>query len=141
MTGSSRADIAHFCETLPEVVRGGDDARPSWSVHGKAFVFFREPRPDAVDGDGTRLTDVICLRTQGADDKAVLIEDETNPFFTTPHFNGYSAVLVRESRLAELDRDLLQEVITEGWLSRAPKKVAKAYLATLAPVDGSGVEG
>lgn len=141
MTGSSRADLAAFCEALPEVVRGGTDERPTWSVHDKAFVFFREPRGDALDADGSRLTDVICIRTQGADDKAVLLDDETNPFFTTGHFNGYPAVLVRESRLDELDRDLLQEVITEGWLSRAPKRLAKTYLATLAPVDSTDVEG
>ena len=129
MTGSSRADLAGFCAALPQVVRGGSEDRPSWSVQDKAFVFFREPRRDAVDANGERLTDVICLRTHGADDKAALVEDETNPFFTTPHFNGYPAVLVRESDLPRLDRDLLQEVVTEAWLSRAPKRLAKSWLA------------
>ncbi|MGJ6979190.1 MmcQ/YjbR family DNA-binding protein [Aestuariimicrobium soli] len=125
------ADIEAFCEALPEVVRGGSDDLPSWAFRDKTFVFFREPRPDAVDDAGERLTDVICLRTRGADAKAALVDDDQNPFFTTPHFNGYPAVLVRESRLPELDRDLLQEVILDGWLARAPKRLAKEYLASL----------
>ncbi|WP_284550453.1 MmcQ/YjbR family DNA-binding protein [Aestuariimicrobium sp. T2.26MG-19.2B] len=127
--GSTVADIERIAGSLPEAVRGGSDELPSWAVHGKTFIFFREPRPDAVDGSGDRLTDVICIRTHGADDKQALLDDDQNPFFTTPHFNGYPAVLVRTSDLRRLDPALLEEVIVEAWLSRAPKRVAKAYLA------------
>lgn len=127
-SGARVDDVARLCEALPEVTRRGTAELPSWSVGGKAFVFFREPRSDALDAAGERLTDVICLRTHGDDDKRALVDDASNSFFTTPHFNGYAAVLVRASHLDQLDVDLLEDVICEAWLSRAPKKVARAFL-------------
>ena len=67
----------------------------------------------------------------------MLVDDDQNPFFTTPHFNGYPAVLVRASDLHRLEPALLEEVIVEAWLSRAPKRVAKAYLAQFTQLPGS----
>jgi hypothetical protein len=56
------------------------------------------------------------------------VEDESTPFFTIPHFNGYSAVLVQESRLGELTRQELEEVITDAWAAKAPKRLVKEHL-------------
>ena len=47
-------------------------------------------------------------------------------YFTTPHFEGYAAVLVK---LAEIDVGDLQELITEAWLARAPRKLVQEFLA------------
>jgi hypothetical protein len=61
--------------------------------------------------------------------KELMLSDDRGLFFTTPHFNGYPAVLVRIPDLARLDRGELEELVVEAWLTRAQKRVAKAWLA------------
>jgi hypothetical protein len=56
--------------------------------------------------------------------KEALLADEPNVYFTTPHFDGYPAVLVRLDRIAAHE---LEELIVEAWLARAPKRLAKEY--------------
>ena len=58
-----------------------------------------------------------------------MLADDRGVFFTTPHWNGYSAVLVRIPDLERIDRDELFELVAGAWLSRAQKRVAKAWLA------------
>ena len=62
------------------------------------------------------------------EDKHALVQDETSPFFTTPHFNGHLSVLLRASRIGELTRDELAEVVQDAWLARASKRRAAAWL-------------
>jgi hypothetical protein len=57
-----------------------------------------------------------------------MLADDRGVFFTTPHFVGYPAVLIRIPTLARLDRDELQDIVAEAWLTRAQKRVAKAWL-------------
>jgi hypothetical protein len=64
--------------------------------------------------------------------KFALIADDPGVFFTTPHFDGYPAVLVR---LAEIGVPELEELITEAWLAQAPNTLARRFLRT---VDGAG---
>ena len=138
--GSTVADVHELAAAMPgaELAEGSKE-NPIYAVRGKSFVFFRNPRPDAVDPvTGERYTDVICMWTETLEDKQALVEDPSNPFFTTPHFDGYRAVLVRASRLGELDRDELAEVIADAWLARAPKRMAAAWLAEHPPVPESG---
>jgi hypothetical protein len=93
---------------------------PVYQVGGKSFVFFRNPRPDAVDpSTGERYPDVIVFWVESDADKQALVQDPSSPFFTTPHFNGHLSVLIRASRLAEITRAELAEVIQDAWLSRA----------------------
>ncbi len=61
-------------------------------------------------------------------EKQALVQDESTPFFTIPHFKGYNAVLVQQSRLGELTRQELEEVITDAWATKAPKKLVKEHL-------------
>jgi hypothetical protein len=61
--------------------------------------------------------------------KELLLSDARDVYFTTPHFNGYAAVLVRIPDLERIDRDELEELVVEAWLTRAQKRVAKAWLA------------
>jgi hypothetical protein len=111
------------------VVQGGGE-NPVYQVGGKSFVFFRTKRPDAVDPEtGERYDDVIVLWVPSEDDKLALVSDESNPFFTTPHFDGHLSVLVRASRLGELSLQELTEVIQDAWLSRASKRRADTWLA------------
>jgi hypothetical protein len=107
------------------VVRGGAE-NPVYQVGGKSFVFFRTARPDAFDPrTGERYTDVIVFWVASEEDKLALVQDETSPFFTTPHFDGHLSVLLRGSRIGEVTREELAEVVQDAWLARAsPRRVA-----------------
>ena len=128
-------DIDEICASLPETELGiswGD--RPTWKVprgeKGKGFVLYRAPHKTAVDPEtGEMYDDLLVIITPTEHDKIMLVEDERTPFFTIPHFNGYNAVLVQQSRLGEVDYDELVEIITDAWATRAPKRLAKAYFA------------
>lgn len=123
-----RDDIDGIAMALPEVTREGTDERPSYSVNGKGFLHWREPRKDAVDADtGERMEDVICVIVPGPDDKEAILQ-LGDPWFTTPHFTGYPAVLVRERDLGRLDYLELAEIITDAWATKAPKRVVKEHL-------------
>ena len=99
--------------------KGGPAGNPVYQVSGKSFVFFRNPRPDAVDPiTGERYDDVIVFWVRDESDKEAMVQDETTPYFTTPHFDGHLSVLVRASRIGELSYAELAEVVEDAWLSR-----------------------
>jgi hypothetical protein len=125
------ADLDELALAMPEATKDvSDDGRPSYLVHGKMFCFHRGRRPDAIDPEtGERLDDVLVFRVADVDVKELLLSDDRGVFFTTPHFDGYAAVLVRIPDLARLDREELRETVVEAWLTRAQKRVAKAWLA------------
>ena len=116
---------------MPHVtVEGGSRDNLVYQVGGQSFVFFRNPRPDAVDPQtGERYDDVIVIWVESDDDKAALVQDPGSPFFTTDHFNGHRSVLVRASRLGEVTRQELAELIQDAWLARASKRRAAVWLA------------
>ena len=127
------ADVDEICGALPETWFGtswGDV--PTWLVphrpdKGRGFVLYRQPHTTAVDPDtGEPYDDLLVIRTANDDDKRALVEAD-GPFFTIPHFNGYTAVLVRLSRLGEISRDELAEVITDAWRACAPNKLVKQH--------------
>ena len=116
-----------------------EDGRPSYSVHGKFFCFHRRPRPDAVDPEtGERLDDVLVFRVVDLGEKEIMLADDRGVFFTTPHWNGYAAVLMRIPSLGRIDREELRDLVAEAWLTRAPKRVAKAWLAEQGIEDSAG---
>jgi hypothetical protein len=124
------ADLDELALALPQVTKEvSEDGRPSYHVHGKLFCFHRGRRPDAVDEHGERLEDVLMFRVPDLDVKELLLADDRGVYFTTPHFNGYAAVLVRIPDLARLDRDELRDLVQDAWLTKAQKRVAKAWLA------------
>src|SRR5689334_24795252 len=115
-------DVHELALAMPHVTveRGPKHDNPVYQVGRKSFVFFRTPRPDAFDPDtGERYDDVIVFWVPDEGDKLALVQDETTPFFTTPHFDGHLSVLLRASRLAEIGYDELAEVVQDAWLSRA----------------------
>ncbi len=122
-------------DDVHEIARGMPGAAVTaegrvYQVSGRSFVFFRTPRPDAVDPDtGERYDDVIVFWVASEEEKQALVLDESTPFFTTPHFAGHPSVLLRGSRIGELDRDELAETIYDAWLARAGKRAAAAWLA------------
>jgi hypothetical protein len=125
------ADLDELALAMPQTTKEvSDDGRPSYLVHGKRFCLQRSRRPDALDpATGERLDDVLMFRVADLDVKELMVADERGIFFTTPHFRGYPAVLVRIPDLARLDRDELHDLVAEAWLTRAQKRVARAWLA------------
>ena len=126
-------DVDEICGSLPETELGiswGD--RPPWKVprgdKGKGFLLYRAPHRTAVDPDtGEMYDDLVVIVTPTEVEKQALVADESTPFFTIDHFRGFSAVLVQLSRLGEISRDELVEVITEAWATKAPKKLVREY--------------
>ena len=128
---STMRDLDELALAMPETTKEvSEDGRPSYLVHGKRFCLQRTRRPDAVDPKtGERLDDVLMFRVEGPEAKELVLADPRGIFFTTPHFDGYPAVLIRIPDLVRLDRDELRDTIVEAWLTRAQKRVAKAWLA------------
>jgi hypothetical protein len=123
-------DVHALALAMPHVtVVHGPSGNPVYQVGGKSFVFFRTPRPDAVDpATHARYDDVIVIWVESEADKHALVQDPATPFFTTPHFDGHPSVLVRAARLGELTRDEVAEVVQDAWLARASPARARAWL-------------
>ena len=123
------SDIGELALALPETAEAivwGD--RPAYQVRGKSFVIYRDARPDALDADGERLTDVVVFSCSSPEEKEGLLVSGP-PWFTTPHFDGYSSILVRLSELRTVTVAELAEVVEDAWLARAPKRLAKEWLS------------
>src|SRR5436309_1580319 len=120
-------DVSRIALALPESSeRLRRDIR-QWWVRDRMFVWERPLRRREVEelGDEAPQGPVLGARVEHVWAKDVLIADDPKVFFTTSHFDGYPAVLVRLDRISVAD---LEEVVTEAWLVRAPKRVAKSYL-------------
>jgi hypothetical protein len=127
---TTMVDLDELALSLPETRKDvSEDGRPSYLAHGKLFCCHRSRRRDAIDAEtGERLDDVLMFRVADLGAKELLLADDRGLFFTTPHFDGYPAVLMRIPDLARMDRDELYDVVVEAWLTRAQKRVAKAWL-------------
>jgi hypothetical protein len=125
------SDLDELALSLPQATREvSEDGRPAYFVHGKMFCFHRGRRPDAIDPETQeRLDDVLMFRVADVGVKELLLADARGVFFTTPHFDGYPAVLMRIPDLGRIERDELYDLVAEAWLTRAQKRVAKAWLA------------
>ena len=128
-------DLDRLALAMPESTKElSEDGRPSYLMRGKMFCFHRSQRRDAVDPEtGQLLDDVLVFRVDGLDTKELLVADPRGVFFTTPHWDGYAAVLMRIPTLEQINRAELRELVVDAWLTRAPKRVAKAWLAEHEP--------
>jgi hypothetical protein len=131
------ADVHRIAAGMPHVsTYPGTADRPVYQVGGKSFVFFRNPRPDAIDPDtGERYDDVIVFWVDGDEDKQALLQSGP-PYFTTPHFDGHPSVLIRSSELGRLTLAELTELIQDAWLGRASRRRATTWLAEHGLADG-----
>src|SRR5690349_20934495 len=115
-------DLDALALALPEVTKELDEGRPADKVAGKTFCFHRSSRPDALDQEtGERLDDVIVFWVENLEIKHILVESGS-VYFTTPHWNGYSAVLVRIPHLKKIGKAELRDRVEEAWLKLAPNK-------------------
>jgi hypothetical protein len=131
-------DLDEIALGLPHTTKEvSDDGRPSYLVHGKLYCRHRSRRRDAVDPEtGERLDDVLLFRVADLGVKELMLADDRGVYFTTPHFDGYPFVLLRIPSLARIDREELEDLVVEAWLTRAQKRVAKAWLAEHGAPDG-----
>ena len=120
-------DVRRIALAMPEASEGVSRDRRQWRVREKLFVWERPLRSREIEALGTVAPKgpIPGARVEHLAAKDVLLASEPRVFFTTPHFDGYPAVLVRLERIGVED---LTEVIVEAWLARAPARLAKAYV-------------
>lgn len=121
-------DVRRIALGLPETTQGESHGHLDWRVKGKMFVWERPLRKGDIAALGDRVPDgpVFAAHTGDEGVKLALIADDPRVYFTTPHFDGYAAVLFELDRISVPE---LTELITDAWLARAPRKLAGAFLA------------
>jgi hypothetical protein len=124
---ASWEDVRRIALALPETSERPSHGHASWHVRDKGFVWERPLRPSDLRalGDDAPTGPILGARVEHLGAKEALLADDPNVFFTTPHFDGYPAVLIRLERIA---LDELEELIVEAWLARAPKRAARQYI-------------
>jgi hypothetical protein len=121
-----RDDVARIALALPETSERLSRGNRQWRVKDKLFVWERPLRPRDLEALGLEAQEgpVMGARVEHELAKQALIADDPRVYFTTPHFDGYAAILIRLDRIA---LDDLEEAIVEAWLVRAPERLARSY--------------
>jgi hypothetical protein len=121
-------DVRRIALALPGTDERLSRDRLQWRVKDKLFVWERPLRPKEIEAFGETAPEgpILGARVEHLVAKEALLADDPRIFFTTPHFDGYAAVLVRLDRITVKSLD---EVVTEAWLARAPGRLSRAYLA------------
>jgi hypothetical protein len=119
-------DVREAALALPEAVEGASRGQLTWSVAGKSFAWERPLRKAdlAVLGDAAPAGAILGVHVPDLGAKEALLANEPEACFTTPHFDGFKAVLVQ---LDVIPQDLLAELLVESWLARAPKRLARGF--------------
>jgi hypothetical protein len=120
-------DVRRRALAMPEATEVVSRGNVQWRVKDKLFVWERPLRRSdlAALGSAAPGGPILGARVEHLVAKEAMLADDPEVFFTTPHFDGYPAVLVRLDRI---EPDDLDEVIVEAWLARAPPRLVKAYL-------------
>ena len=120
-------DVRRLALAMPQTHERLSRGHLQWRVKEKLFVWERPLRPSDLVALGDAAPDgpILGARVEHLGAKEALLADDPQLFFTTPHFDGYPAILVR---LRRIELDELQELVVEAWLARAPKRLADAYL-------------
>jgi hypothetical protein len=122
-------EVRRLALALPETSERTSRERLQWLVRDKLFVWERPLRPREIEALGRNAPEgaILGARVEHLVAKEALLADRSGAFFTTPHFDGYPAILVQLDRISAED---LEEIVTEAWLARAPARLVKAYLGT-----------
>jgi hypothetical protein len=120
-------DVRRIALGLPDTSERTSRELASWRVRDKGFVWERPLRPADLRalGDQAPSGPILGARVEHLVAKEALLADDPGVFFTTPHFDGYPAVLVRLDAIAVEE---LEEVVVEAWLARAPRRLAQEYV-------------
>ena len=121
-------DVAGIALALPGTSERVSRDLRQWVVRDKLFVWERPLRRTDLEALGDAAPDgpILGARVEHLVAKDALLADGSGVYFTTPHFDGYPAIL---ARLDAIGRDELEELIVEAWLNRAPKRLVDGYLA------------
>ena len=125
---ASLDDVARLASELPGATEGDRHGNRTWSVAGQAFAWERPFSKADVRrfGDETPPAGpILAVRTEDLGEKEALLAAHPAAFFTIPHFDGYSAVLIQ---LRKVSGPALREAVTDGWLACAPARLAAQYL-------------
>jgi hypothetical protein len=119
-------DVRRIALALPETSERTSREHAQWRVRDKLFVWERPLRQSDLRalGDSAPGGPILGARVEHLIAKEALLADDPDVFFTTPHFDGYPAVLVQLERIGVED---LEETIVEAWLARAPARLAREY--------------
>jgi len=98
-----------------------------FGVNDKGFAWFYQEKIEGQRGRVERL-DVFAVRVADLGEKEALLAADPEKFFTTPHYNGYPAVLVR---LHAINVEELTDLLDDAWHLRAPKKLAAEFDARI----------
>ena len=121
---TTEEDVRRIALALPETAEGRSyHGSPSWTVNGRSFLRLRTEAEGAL---------VVFVPDLG--EKQALLEGDPDVYFTTPHYDGYPAVLVR---LAVADETEVRELLLDAWLRKAPKRAVAAYVVAFGPLPGS----
>jgi hypothetical protein len=120
-------DVSRLALKMPEAVEAEKRGQRVWTIKDKYFVWERPLRQSDLRalGDAAPKGPILGARVEHLGAKEALVQSEPDVFFTTPHFEGYPAVLIK---LPAISKEILAEIVVEAWLARAPKRLAKAYL-------------
>jgi hypothetical protein len=120
-------DVRRIALALPDTSERMSRELRQWRVKDKLFVWERPLRRKEVEALGDDAPDgpILGARVEHLGAKEALLADDPHVFFTTSHFDGYPAILVRLERIAVEELD---ELVTEAWLARAPKRLVEVYL-------------
>ena len=129
-------DVRELALALPETSEVLSRELRQWRVKDKLFVWERPLRKSdlAALGDAAPDGPILGARVEHLVAKEALLADDPDLFFTTPHFDGYPAILVRLDRIG---LEELREVVVEAWLVRAPKRLVATYLDTSPVAPGA----
>ena len=124
---ASLDDVARLALALPETSERLSRRDRQWHVRGKLFVWERPLRRKDLEalGDAAPEGPILGASVEHLVAKEALLADASGVFFTTPHFDGYAAILVPLDRI---EPEALEEVVTEAWLARAPPRLVEAFL-------------
>jgi hypothetical protein len=120
-------DVRRIALAMPEASERTSRDKAQWTIKDKLFVWERPLRKSDLEalGDSAPTGPILGARVEHELAKQALIADDPDVFFTTPHFDGYPAILVQLDKIGLED---LEEVVVEAWLCRAPKRAVKEYL-------------
>jgi hypothetical protein len=132
-------DVSRIALSLPEASEQPLHDLRSWRVRDKLFVWERPLRRSDLRalGESAPAGPILGARVEHLVAKEALIADDPDVFFTIPHFDGYTAVLVQLERISVQE---LEEVIVEAWLARAPKRLGREYIEARFPPESSDGE-